>query len=70
MLTASYITYKFWDMKPEYQDAVVNETSLSIHSPHDYGALDAPRFMPAGAHYCCKYMTIPGHFPMPVSCER
>lgn len=70
MITASFINFHPWNMKPEYRRAVANELS-HCYGPDDFGALDAPQHMAAGSTYSYEYSITPGKFTdMPLACSR
>lgn len=71
MITASFVTFRAWQMKPEYRDAVADELA-HVYGPHDFNALDAPEHMAAGSTYSYEYtMIAPGKFTdMPSACAR
>lgn len=71
MITASFITFHPWLMKPEYRAAVADELT-QCYGPDDFHPIDAPECMAAGSTYSYEYTFIdPGKFTdMPLACAR
>lgn len=71
MLTASYVCYWNYLMKPDYVSAAQDEVSHVATIPLDFGALDAPFAMAAGSFLNQDAMTMPGlSFPLPSTTSR
>lgn len=70
MITASFVTFRAWQMKPEYRDAVADELA-QCYAPDDFHPIDAPDCMAAGSTYSYEYTISPGKFTdMPLACAR
>lgn len=70
MLTAAFMTFADYRVKPEYMEAVGPELSGS-YPPLDWGAIDAPNTSPAGSHYLSPAVTPGlGPFVLPACVSR